>query len=392
MASMNLLKMHLYAAKNNHYARQGRPVANRFGRLSQECADRDIRLAQEMAAFKDGKWKGMEMAQHVGFTKWNEDGYRYPLITWVRPVHISRMSVSRADREEIGVKNYGAPQAIKVTDFCYADAEPVTIEIANDGEGSFPYRIKVQSPDGAMPAWLEISSVEGVCQELDTVTLHCREELLPGEPETVRLLVEGGDAVVAVDVTGQRQSTDGLPEGAYLERQGVIVIDAAGYTRRKDTEKGAYRVIPGYGKYGSGVKVFPSTAVFVQEEDKPSLTWEFAIPQAGEYQVDLLVAPTNSPVSRQGVYVLVKNGAGQQARVEINAPDFRAGESSDPRWAQGVLDQIRVCSVNLPFEAGLQQLTVEALEAGVVLEQIRIHSPRVQVQTSYMGPRTSLRV
>ena len=103
MASMNLLKMHLYAAKNNHYARQGRPVANRFGRLSQECADRDIRLAQEMAAFKDGKWKGMEMAQHVGFTKWNEDGYRYPLITWVRPVHISRMSVSRADREEIGV-------------------------------------------------------------------------------------------------------------------------------------------------------------------------------------------------------------------------------------------------------------------------------------------------
>ena len=42
MASMNLLKMHLYAGKNNHYARQGRPVANSFGRLSQECADRDI--------------------------------------------------------------------------------------------------------------------------------------------------------------------------------------------------------------------------------------------------------------------------------------------------------------------------------------------------------------
>lgn len=392
MASMNLLKMHLYAAKNNHYASQGRPIANTFGRLSQECAERDIQLAREMAAFKGGKWKGMEMAQHVGFTKWNEDGYRYPLIAQVRPVHIPRMSVSRADGEQIGVKNYGGPQVIRVPDFQYGSAEPVTIEIANDGEGSFDYRIKVQSPDGALPSWLRVSPMEGVCRELATATLSCLEERLPAEPETVRLLVEGGDAAVAVDVTGRRQSAAGLPEGAYLERQGMIVMDAAGYMRKKDTAKGAYRVIPGYGKYGSGVKVFPSTAVFAEGEEKPSLTWEFQIPQAGEYQVDLLVAPTNSVVSRQGVYVLVKNGAGQQQRAEINAPDFRAGESGDPRWAQGVLDQIRVCSVSLPFEAGLQQLTVEALEAGVVLEQIRIHSSRVQVQPSYMGPRTSPRV
>ena len=182
--------------------------------------------------------------------------------------------------------------------------------------------------------------------------------------------------------------------GTHLrdQRIAVSVVIPFGKVRKKDTEKGAYQLIQGYGKYGEGMKVFPSTAVFAEEEEKPSLTWQFQIPQAGEYQVDLLVAPTNSPVSRQGVYVLVKNSAGQQERVEITAPDFRAGESSDPRWAQGVLNQIRICSVNLPFEAGLQQLTVEALEAGVVLEQIRIHSSRVQVQPSYMGPRTSLRV
>lgn len=392
MASMNLLKMHLYAGKNNHYARQGRSAANGYGDMAQECEDRDIQLAQEMAAFKGGKWKGMEMAQHVGFTKWNEDGYRYPLISRVRPVHRPRMSVSRADQEWIGVKNYGAPQVIAVPDFRYAGAEPVRIEIANDGVGSFDYQVKAERPGGALPAWLQVSPLEGTCRELSVVTLSCREELLPKEPETVRLLIQGDDAVVAVEVTGQRQSREGMPQGTYLERQGMIIMDAAGYVRKKDTEKGGYRLIQGYGKYGSGVKVFPSTAAFAQEEEKPSLTWQFWIAQAGEYQVDLLVAPTNSVVSRQGMYVLVKNGAGEQRRAEITAPDFRAGESSDPRWAQGVLDQIRVCSVRLPFEAGLQQLTLEALEAGVVLEQIRIHSPQAQPQPSYMGPRTSLRV
>lgn len=392
MASMNLLKMHLFAGKNRHYAGQGRPVANSYGQKVQACADRDIQLAQKMAAFKDGKWKGMEMAQHIGFTKWNEDGYRYPLVCQVRPVHRPRMSVSRADREQTGVKNYGAPQVIRVPDFQYAGAEPVEIEIANDGVGSFDYQIRVEIPQSGLPGWLQVSSLEGTCRELSVVTLSCDQACLPREPETVRLLVQGDDTTVAVEVTGQRQDADGMPQGTYLERQGMIVLDAAGYVEKRDTEKGSYQVIQGYGKYGSGVKVFPSTAAFGSEEEKPSLTWQFWIPEAGEYQVDLLVAPTNSPVSRQGVYVLVKNGSGEQELAEINAPDFRAGESGDPRWAQGVLNQIRECEVRLPFEKGLQQLTVEALEAGVVLEQIRIHKPRTQVLQSYLGPGVSVRV
>ena len=135
--------------------------------------------------------------------------------------------------------------------------------------------------------------------------LRCQEEKLPREPETVRLLIQGDDTVVAVEVTGQRQLEAQMPQGTYLERQGMIVMDAAGYVRKKDTEKGAYQLIQGYGKYGSGMKVFPSTAVFTEEEEKPSLTWQFWAPEAGEYQVDLLVAPTNSVVSRQGMYVLV---------------------------------------------------------------------------------------
>lgn len=392
MASLNLLKMHLFAGKNRHYASQGRPAANSYGQKVQACADRDIQLAQKMAEFRGGKWKGMEMAQHIGFTKWNEDGYRYPLVSQVRPVHRPRMSVSRADREQIGVKNYGAPQVIRVPDFQYAGAEPVEIEIANDGVGSFDYRIRVETPETGLPDWLHVSSLEGTCQELSLVTLSCDQACLPREKETVRLLIQGDDTTVAVEVTGQHQNVEGIPQGTYLERGGMIVLEAAGYVEKHDTEKGSYQIIQGYGKYGSGVKVFPSTAVFDREEEKPSLTWQFVIPEAGEYQVDLLVAPTNSPVSRQGVYLMVKNGSGEQRLAEINAPDFRAGESGDPRWAQGVLNQIRVCEMRLAFEKGLQRLTVEALEAGVVLEQIRIHKPQEKALPSYLGPGVSVRV
>lgn len=392
MASMNLLKLHLYAGKNRHYAGQGRPVANRYGQLAEACEEEDIRLSGEMAAFKDGKWKGMEMAQHIGFTKWNEDGYRYPLIARVHPVHKPRMSVSQADREQIGVKNYGAPDLIKVSDFMYAGARPVQLEIANDGVGSFSYQIQVEKPESGLPGWLQISSLSGECRELDVVTLSCVETALPQETETVRLLVQGEDTTVAVEISGRKALQEGLPEGTYLERQGVIVMEASGYSGKHDTEKGAYQIIDGYGKYGVGVKVFPSTAVFAETEEKPTLTYQFLIPQAGDYQVDLLVAPTNSVVNKQGVYVQISNGSGEGGKAEITAPDFRAGESNDSRWAQGVLNQIRVSSVILPFEAGVQQLTIGALEAGVVLERILIHKPQLQLQQSYLGPEVSVRV
>ena len=391
MASMNLLKLHLYAGKNNHYARQGRPVANSWGQRAEACMARDMELAREMAAFQGGKWSGMEMAQHIGFTKWNEDGYRYPTVSRVHPVHKPRMSVSRADQERIEVKNYGAPGLIRVPDFQYAGAKPVGIEIANDGVGSFTWQIRVEQPGSGLPAWLQISSLEGVCRELETVTLSCVEEALPARAETVRLLIQGEDTTVAVEVTGQRQQREGLPQGTYLERQGVIVMEASGYAEKQDTPEGVYQIIEGYGKYGAGVKVFPSTAVFGQEEEKPTLTYRFLIPEAGEYQVELLTAPTNSVVNRRGMYVQVANGRGESCRAEITPPDFRAGEGSDPRWAQGVLDQIRVSSVVLPFEAGLQQLTVGALEAGVVLERILIHKPQVKLQQSYLGPKVSFR-
>ena len=36
MASMNLLKMHLYAGKNQHYAAQGKVIAKRYAALAEE--------------------------------------------------------------------------------------------------------------------------------------------------------------------------------------------------------------------------------------------------------------------------------------------------------------------------------------------------------------------
>lgn len=71
--------MHLYSGKNHLYASQGKAVANEYDKLVEACIEKDEALKAQMAAFKDGKWAGMELASHIGFTNWNDEDWRYPV-------------------------------------------------------------------------------------------------------------------------------------------------------------------------------------------------------------------------------------------------------------------------------------------------------------------------
>ncbi len=391
-ASMNLLKMHLYAGKNKHYALQGRPVANTYGDLVAQCIEQDRVYAAEFAEFEDGKWKGMQMAQHIGFVTWNEDGYRYPIIMRVEPAHKPRMTVSAKTDERIAVKNYGAPQNIEIKDFTNPDCTVAVFEIANGGVGSFTYEITPEG--GEMPAWLTAEPMSGEVSSLQEVVLTCDKEKLndAGIAEKVRLLVRGEETCVAVDVTAAKMAVREISAGTFLARDGVIVMNANHFSEKKDTEKGAWTVLEGYGSYGVGVKVMPTTASFAGGEEKPTLTYNFFLEEAGEYQVEVLTAPTNPTTMGSSLNVMLRVGNGVPVKVQLVPADFKAGNTGDWRWCNGVLDQVRKVTVPMTFGAGTQQLTIGALDAGVVLERIRIYKSGVSLKNSYLGPEETYRV
>lgn len=388
MASMNLLKMHLYAAKNALYAKQGKPVANRYGELVRECILKDREYYDTFGNFKEGKWDGMQMAQHIGFTKWNEDDYRYPVIMTVEPAHKPRMKVNRKDSDRVAVKNYGAPMSIPVDDFCYMGCNEVIIEIANDGVGSYRYVVEPQTVDGKMPAWLEANTLAGSVEQQEELVLTFDRTKLTGT-DSVRLLIKDEETTVAVDVNARAVDVSGLPEKTHLEKKGIIAMRADAYYEKKDVAKGTFEVMDGYGKYGAGVKVFPGTAVFSMEEDKPYVYYRFMAEEAGEYEAELVVAPTNSVVNKQSVNAALQMNGESQQKVELVAADFRAGESGDSRWGMGVLNQERRVSVTVQCKEGLNTLGVGALEAGMVLERVVLYKKGVHKPENYMGPDDS---
>jgi len=407
-ASMNLLRMHLASRLNAHYARQGRPIANLYGDILQETMEADISLGEKFAAWKDGKWRGMEREAHIGFTTWNEDGCKLPLRTVVTPVPYPRLSLSRKDAPHTFGRKYGAPFVIRVHDFLDEGVDEVILEASNDGTGELTVTVEGDAP------WLTIllpqqqkeektflgrrsiapAAPSFTVEKLEEIRLICDRDALPEDGEqqttlTIRSTGEGSHAActVHVDVRARRH-TEG-DEPVFMPVRGVVTIDAPHFVREHGTEKGAFRILPGYGRSGSAVKVHPSTAAFQPGEDAPALTYRFHAEQAGAYTCELWLTPT-SPVRPGTPMRCTLTGPDGESQIVTCVPaDYRPGENSDPRWCAAMVDHIRKVTAVIRCEKGASEVTLAALDPNLSLERLIIYPEGHRLPESYLGPQES---
>ncbi|MCL2758628.1 MAG: glycosyl hydrolase 115 family protein [Treponema sp.] len=383
-ASINLLRMHLFAGKNRHYANQGKKIANKYATLVTECINNDRALSNEFALFRNSKWKGMELEQHIGFVKWNEDNCRYPLRLQVEPAYKPRMVVSRKDQEPIYTKTYGNPETIIINDFLYAGNDEVIIEIANDGIETLDYRIE---PD-AQHDWLEISSLNGSVEVQEEIVLRCNRQKISGE-QNARLLIKDKQTVVAVEIKAKAVDIKNLPPMTFLENNDVIAMEANHYCEKKDSNGAGFVELKNYGRSGCGMKVFPATVNFNEKEEKPALTYRFFIEEKGSYTAEIWTTPTNSVQDKRPLRFMISGSKGEKQVITAIPGDFKAGNPSDEDWCKGVLDNIRINRVSFTFGNGIQEISIGALEAGLVLERILIYREGKEPLESYLGPQES---
>ena len=388
-SSINLLRMHLYAGKNEHYAKQGKTIANVYGDKVTECIAQDRRLADTFASFRKGKWKGMELEQHIGFVKWNEDNSRYPLRMQVEPAYKPRLTVSRKDSQQIAVKNYSHPDTILVDDFLYQGNTEVILEIANDGIGTIEYTIVPDCTDmegkGRECDWLTFPDKGSVLMQ-EEVVLQCNRQKLPKETQTVGLFIKDEETTVAIIIKGKAVDTIGLLPMTFLPNNGIVVMEANHYKEKKDVAKGGFIELEGYGRSGSSMKVFPTTANFEAMEDSPSLTYHFLTEQAGEYSIELWTAPMNLIQDKTPIHIQLTTEVGTEI-VEIVPSDFTPGV--DAGWEDGVLRQIKITKTTMHLSQGVKEITIGAMEAGVILQRILVYPINSPPKKSYLGPQES---
>ena len=162
-----------------------------------------------------------------------------------------------------------------------------------------------------------------------------------------------------------------------------IAIEAERFTRKTDRPGAAWEIVPGLGRTGDSVTVFPSAAPSIDADrlkaDAPRLDYALTFPRAGEFAVTVNLVPTH-PISGPSLRFAIG--------LDDEAPQVVALEVKDggPDWAQGVLNATRVATTTLKVATpGAHTLRVFGVDPGVVLDRIVIGPPG-QTPPGYLGP------
>lgn len=407
-ASFNLLKMHLYSGKNHLYASQGKAVANEYDKLVEACIEKDEALKTQMAEFKEGKWAGMELASHIGFTNWNDEDWRYPVRHIIRLPKKPRLVVTRADKTQHYTNQY-FPITLVIDDFVVSSSKKAKIQIANGGQGSVKWKIQEgarkvgldgiahESGEGSRCEWLEFSQISGETALQDEVEISLKEENLPlGEEVSCSFEIKTETEFVPVLVKALQKDTSALPEGAFLAEHGMFVIDAVHYADKQaglyEGEAVEFEELYDFGKYQSGIKAFPVTASFDSKENAPSITYELYSEEEKDCFLNLYTSPANPLIygGKLSMEVSVNEGAGKL--VEFTEAGYKGGEPGCIPWEQAVLNQEHVGSTEISLKKGLNKITVFAREAGMVLERLVVYPKDIERAVSYLGEKECIRV
>ena len=407
-ASFNLLKMHLYSGKNHLYASQGKAVANEYDKLVEACIEKDEALKTQMAEFKDGKWAGMELASHIGFTNWNDEDWRYPVRHIVRLPKKPRLVVTRADKTQHYTNQY-FPITLVIDDFVVSSSKKAKIQIANGGQGSVKWKIQEgarkvgldgiahESGEESRCEWLEFSRTSGETALQDEVEISLKEENLPlGEEVSCSFEIKTETEFVPVLVKALKKDTSALPAGAFLAEHGMFVMDAVHYADKQaglyEGEAVEFKELYDFGKYQSGIKAFPVTASFDSKENAPSVTYEIYSEEEKDCLLNLYTSPANPLIygGKLSMEVSVNEEVGKL--VEFTEDGYKGGEPGCIPWEQAVLNQEHVGSTEISLKKGLNKITVFAREAGMVLERLVVYPKNMERAVSYLGEKECIRV
>lgn len=389
-ASANLLKMHLYGGMNHHFALQGKAVANEMGDRMEACIARDEALAEEMRAFKEGKWAGMEAACHIGFTNWNSEDWRYPLNYVVRLPKQPRLVVSRADGEDYYTNQY-FPIPVLIDDFSTSERKKITLEIANGGQGVVKWCIDESCP------WLTYSAVQGETRLQERLTLTVNSELLPEGEQEFCFHIRAGEESVPVQVKAKQRDFSMVPSGCFLPQKGRYVIPAVDYIEKQDGnwegQKASYERLDDYGKYEIGMKVFPVTASFTKEQtgEAPALTYALWTEEEGCYELELHTSPANPLVYGGRLTVGLSCNEEEVTELILTDSTYRGGDNACAAWEHAMLIQEHVSTKKITLKKGENRITLYPREAGPVLERLVIYPEGKSIEASYLGPDTGFK-
>ncbi|MDR3252824.1 MAG: glycosyl hydrolase 115 family protein [Tannerella sp.] len=166
----------------------------------------------------------------------------------------------------------------------------------------------------------------------------------------------------------------------FRESEGYIAIEAEDYSRKTETDRIHWEVIPDLGKTKSAITTFPQSA-YPGEKDIISLEYDIELKTAGDVTLTLLLSPTLNFNANKGLRYAVAIDGDNEQTVNFNA-HYR-GELG-PWQGESI---IRSQTKHNITQAGRHTLRLRVLEPGIVIQKILIDAGGLK--PSFLGAQTN---
>jgi hypothetical protein len=397
-ASLNLLKLHLFTGKNHHYANTGRAVANLYAQYIDRHIELDRNLAKDFAKFKLGKWNGMQLASHIGFTNWNDEDYRYPIKYILTLPNKPRLVVSKVDAENIYTNQY-FPKTLEIRDFLESERESIELEIANGGVGTLNWETNLKC------SWLKLSKTFGETPLIERIKIQLEKSELDYDKDyEVEFKIYTETEFVPVKVFARKRSYKKADKEAFIMQDKIFTIPANCFYQKEDVKlsdnlklltkdsMGSFKIIKDFGKYGFGIKAFPLIKSFLPNEKSPSVSYLIYSEYAFKAEITLCTSPAN-PLKYGGKLSFgLKINSESVKEVDITGSDYKAGDNNCKEWASAVLNAEHRATIIGNIKKGNNEIKIFARQSGIVLERILITQVGDKKKESYLGAVNGIKV
>lgn len=371
LACSNLNEMYYYTALNQLYYQQGRATAN----LMAEEVERTFRKDEELTHYfhtglANGKWNHMMSQTHIGYKIWQQ-----PEKNAIPPTQKNEIPAvaEPAVMMEGSATSWGKGAVSE--EFRITAGTDKYIEIFNKGLSPFDYKIQ------GIPDWLSVSEPSGKIAGQRRLYLKVISDKLKETEAMAQLSVIGPeDAIIKVNVKGVKSARAASGFKGFIERDGVIAVEASHFQNAVNSEEISWKVIPEIGRTGSGVAVFPVTAKSAAPAPgSPHLAYDIWLTKPGEITVSWLLSPTLEFNDSRGLKIAVSLDDEKPVIIDIHE------DRSLKAWEKTVADNIKtLVSKHSVSASGKHTLKYWFVDPGVVLQKIVIDHGGLQ--PSYLGP------
>jgi hypothetical protein len=200
--------------------------------------------------------------------------------------------------------------------------------------------------------------------------------------ETIKITGAGATRIVNVLSVGQ-PLVRLLPAPGFVESDGVVAIEAEHFTSKQDRAGAGWQIIPGLGRSGNAMAVFPTIAPSIDlgsiVEKSPLLEYGTSLFSTSNVTVTCYLAPTHPVKYGKGLRYAVGFDNEEPHVVTIDT------DVQSRNWSHNVLNSSATgVTTHVIAGDGPHVLKIYMIDPGVVLDKIVLDAGGLR--PSYLGP------